>query len=92
MAGFRQSGNPKGRPKQMQTTYLREFLEANDGKLAKEVIARLITRASCGDTASVKEIFKRIDGPVADTKGPKREKINQPEQANDGLLTGEKLI
>jgi len=63
------SGNPSGKRKGSVslTRLLREALEADDCKLAKELVRTAIDRAIAGEFAFAKMIWDRIDGPVPTT-------------------------
>ena len=66
-----QSGNPGGRPKDILTPLLREFLNADNEAEKIAVIKQLISIAKStgmrGQVAALKEIFDRIDGRVPET-------------------------
>jgi len=59
-----QSGNPAGKPKGTftLTAILREQLEKDNGKLAKELIADAIAKSREGNGAIFKIIYDRMDG------------------------------
>ena len=46
------------------TRLIREALEANDEKQAKQLAAAMILQAAKGNGTAIKEIMNRIDGPV----------------------------
>src|SRR5678816_255662 len=58
-----QSGNPKGRPKELIGKDLREQLEA-DPKLLRKVTRALIRKACKGDVYAFNSAADRVDGPV----------------------------
>jgi hypothetical protein len=62
------SGNPAGggRPKGSVsiTKHLREALEAQDEKQAKQLAQAIILQAAKGNGAAMKAVLDRIDGPV----------------------------
>jgi len=61
-----QSGNPLGRPKDSFsiTRLIREALEAQDEKQAKQLAQALILNAAKGNGTAIKEIMSRIDGVI----------------------------
>ena len=62
-----QSGNPKGRPKAILATALRERLDlvGDDGRSVADRLAQtLINLALSGDLGAIREILNRVDGKV----------------------------
>ena len=62
-----QSGNPAGRPpgKKYISEAMREYLEANPGKL-KEMVQAAVDKSLEGDIMALKEIADRTEGKVKD--------------------------
>ena len=61
------AGNPggPGRPKGLTVTSLiRKRLEENDGEGAQELADALIEKAKDGNSAAIREVVTRMDGPV----------------------------
>ena len=58
-----QSGNPKGRPPgRSLTDRLAAALNADDGRIAGEIVEALIRQALKGRRDALRDIFDRIDG------------------------------
>ena len=81
-----QSGNPSGRPQGTSlTARLRKALNADGGRLADEVVRKLVSEAKRGKFNHVKEIFDRVDGSVV-----QRFKVDDALQ--DMLKTAERVL
>lgn len=60
-----ESGNPGGRPKsKILSAELRKALEANDGVLARWLIAALVKMVLDGKSDAMKMIFDRTEGKI----------------------------